>query len=147
MNKDVILSMHGLQFEIMDSDGNAADVEVITPAKYYRRGKSHFLLYDEEDEEGNTTGNIIRIKDKLIEVTKRGEINAHMIFEEKKKNLTDYSTPFGNVMIGVETSKVLVDEQENRISVRVDYGLDINYEHLSNCSFRMEIAPRGKTAQ
>ena len=147
MEQDVVLSMHGLQFDILDSAGNAADIEVITPAKYYRKGKSHFLLYDEEDESGNTTGNIIRINGKTIEVTKKGQINAHMLFEEKKKNLTDYSTPFGNIMIGVETNKVRVDEQENRISVQVDYGLDINYERLSDCTFRMDIAPRGHVTQ
>jgi uncharacterized beta-barrel protein YwiB (DUF1934 family) len=143
MTKDVLLSMKGMQFDITDESGNAEDVSVVTSAQYYNRGGKHFLLFDEVQEgTDDKLKNIIKFDDRLLEVTKRGTVNAHMVFDTGNKNLTDYNTPYGNILIGIETRKIRVDEQENRISVQVDYGLDVNYEHLSECSIHMDICPK-----
>ena len=43
-----------------------------------------------------------------LEVRKRGLIDVHMIFEEDKKNISFYHTPYGmiNVMITIRTSTI-----------------------------------------
>ena len=47
MTKDILLSLKGLQMEYAeDSDA----VETITPASYYRKGGSHYIVYDEMTE-------------------------------------------------------------------------------------------------
>ena len=77
-----------------------------------------------------------------MEVTKRGLVNVHMIFEEKKKNMTSYITPFGNIMIGIDTDKVDIKEDQDRIKVNVAYSLEANYEHMADCRIEMNIRPR-----
>ncbi len=143
MTRDVLLSMKGMQFDMTDENGSADDVSVITPAQYYSRNGKHFLLFDEVQEGTDAKmKNIIKFDGSLLEVTKRGTVNAHMVFDTGNKNLTDYNTPYGSIMIGIETRKISVEEQENRISVQVDYGLDVNYEHLSECRINMDICPQ-----
>ena len=78
-------------------------------------------------------------------MTKKGLTNIHMVFEENKKNLTCYSTPYGNLMIGIEGGPVSIQETDDRIEVRANYSLDINYEHVANCEIRMHI--QSKEAQ
>ena len=63
----------------------------------------------------------------------------HMIFEEKKKNVTDYKTPFGSILIGIDTRQICVEENEHQIHVNVDYALEINYEHLADCQISMDV--------
>ena len=133
MTKDILLSLKGLQIEY--EEGSDA-VETITPA-------SHYIVYDEMTEGfTETTRNIIRFQDSYLEVFKRGLINVRMVFEESKKNVTSYQTPFGNILIGVDTESVQINEKENQISVLVDYTLEANYQYLADCRIEMELRPR-----
>ena len=51
-------------------------------------------------------------------------------------------TPFGQMMIGIRTGDVKVLEEEDLLKVDVDYSLDINYEHVSDCNITLEVRPR-----
>lgn len=141
MEKEVLLALKGLQFS-MDEEGAQA-LETITPAEYYKKNNSHYVIYDEVTEGfEDSTKNIIKFSDSQMEVTKRGLVNVHMIFEEKKKNMTSYITPFGNIMIGIDTDKVDIKEDQDRIKVNVAYSLEANYEHMADCRIEMNIRPR-----
>ncbi len=136
-----MLALKGLQFT-MDEEGAQA-LETITPAEYYKKNNSHYVIYDEVTEGfEDSTKNIIKFSDSQMEVTKRGLVNVHMIFEEKKKNMTSYITPFGNIMIGIDTDKVDIKEDQDRIKVNVAYSLEANYEHMADCRIEMNIRPR-----
>lgn len=140
MNCEVMAAIRGLQF-LEEEDGE--QIEVITPAEYYLRNDAHYLIYEEVDEDnGAKTKNMLKYKDHVLELTKKGAVNVHMIFEEQKKNITSYGTPFGNIMIGIDTSRVSLTEQENKISIRADYSMDVNYERLADCKICVDICPR-----
>lgn len=137
MTKDVLLFIKGLQFE---GENDASDLETVTAAEYYKKNNHHYVIY-EEAMEGfrDTTQNIIKWNGETLDLTKKGLVNVHMIFEEKKKNVTDYKTPFGSILIGIDTRQICVEEQENQIHVNVDYALEINYEHLADCQISMDV--------
>ena len=69
-------------------------------------------------------------------------VNVRMIFEENKKNITSYLTPYGNILIGVDTESISVEEKENQIRVQVAYTLEANYQYLADCKIEMELRPR-----
>ena len=141
MVKEVLLTLKGLQFAVGEEGAEA--LETITPAEYYKKNESHYVIY-EEVMEGFTdpTKNIIKFKASQVEVTKKGLMNVHMVFEEKKKNMTSYVTPYGNILIGIDTADVAVEEAEDHIKVDVKYALEANYEHLADCRIEMNICPR-----
>ena len=93
------------------------------------------------------TKNIFKFDGSCLEVTKRGAVNVHMLFEEQKKNMTTYHTPFGDILIGIDTEKIEVSEEENKIHVHVDYSLEANYQHLANCKIDMKIYPKKEGAK
>ncbi len=137
MTKDVLLSIRGLQFE---GENEAGDLETITAAQYYKKNNNHYVIYEEATEGfRDTTKNVICWNGKTLDLTKKGLINVHMIFEEKKKNITDYKTPFGSILIGIDTRQICVEEKEKQIHVNVDYALEVNYEHLADCQISMDI--------
>lgn len=140
MTKEVLMSLKGLQLEDGD-DGQ--ELETITAADYYRKNGSHYVLYDEVTEGfEDITKNMIKFHDTGLEVTKKGLINVHMVFEENQKNMTSYITPYGNILVGIDTGSVLVEESENQIKVQVAYTLEANYQYLADCRIEMVICPR-----
>lgn len=138
MTKEVLLSLRGLQFDTTSADGDK--IETITPAEYYKKNNSHYIIYDEVME-GFTerTKNIIKFKESSLDLTKRGLVNVHMSFEENKKNMTSYATPYGEILIGIDAKKVQMKEEDERIVVDVDYALEVNYEHFADCKIKMDI--------
>ncbi len=45
MTKEVLLSLQGLQFDAVSADGDK--IETITPAEYYKRNDSHYVIFEE----------------------------------------------------------------------------------------------------
>lgn len=138
MTKDVLLSLRGLQFDTSSADGDK--IETITPAEYYKKNNSHYIIFDEVMEGfSESTKNIIKFKESSLDLTKRGLVNVHMSFEENKKNMTSYSTPYGEILIGIDAKSIRLKEESERIIVDVDYALEVNYEHFADCRIKMDI--------
>ena len=141
MTKEVLLAIKGLQFDGTENDN---EVETLTTAEYYKRNDSHYVIYEEicEGFEG-TTRSMLKFKEHSLDVIRKGAVNVHMVFEENKKNMTSYATPFGDILIGIDARKVKVQEGE-QIHVDVDYALEINYEHFADCKISMNIQPKSQ---
>ena len=137
MTKDILLRLKGLQFV---GEGEEEPLEVIAPGTYFEKNGKHYVRYDEvmEGFEG-TVQNLIKVDGSSMEVTKRGVANAHMIFEENKKNLTYYNTPFGNLLVGIVATDIDLQMTEDTLDVKVDYALEVNYEHLADCTISMNV--------
>lgn len=140
MTKDVLLSVKGLQI----SPGDQSDtIEVISPGNYYYKNGKHFFLYDEVTEgQSDPIRNIVKVADDYMELTKKGPVNVHMIFEKDRKNVTYYYTPYGSLLVGIDAYRVNVQEEEAQIAVDVEYALEVNNEHLANCHIRIQANPR-----
>lgn len=137
MTKEVLLSIKGLQF---DESAEDTEIETVTPAQYYKKNNSHYVIY-EEIVEGfeETTKNVIKFRESSLDLMRKGLINTHMVFEENKKNMTNYATPYGDILIGIDAERVHLEEEEERIRVDVEYALEINYEHMADCHITMKI--------
>lgn len=140
MTKEVMVTISGLQF---DGTVDAEALEVINFGDYYKKDDKHYILY-EEFVEGftRTNQNVIKFREDILDITKKGVTNVHMIFEKNKKNMTYYETPFGNLLVGINAKNVNVRETEESIDVEVDYALEINYEHLADCFIKLNIKSR-----
>lgn len=141
MTKEVLVSVAGLQLNI-DQD---EVVEVISRGEYYFRNDKHYIIYDEfiEDESGNGSGSltqcILKLNKSKAELIRKGESQTNLIFEVGKSSQTFYHTPYGDLMLGVNTTAIELKESEDQISARLLYSLDINYQYVSDCELKIEI--------
>ena len=137
MTKEVLVTISGLQFS---PETESESVELITSGSYYKKNGKHYIIYDEVNEGfSETTRNIIKLNDDFMDITRRGVSNVHMMFEKNRKNVTYYYTPYGSLLIGIDAKSVDVQETENDIHVKVNYELEVNYEHMADCSITMNI--------
>jgi len=136
MKKDVLISVCGMQFE-EDIDGE--DIEVIQKGTYYQKNGAHYLLYDEPVEDSKEViKNVIKFKNNEMQVSKKGPVNVMMNFREKEKNLTNYQTPFGGILIGIDTQKIQFEEKEDSLFLQAEYALDVNYQFLADCKITIK---------
>lgn len=141
MTKEVLLTISGLQLEAMEEE--TVNMETILPAEYYNRNGRHFIVYDELSEGSSIiTKNVLKFKENELDVIKRGEVNVHMMFEENKKSLSNYMTPFGGITVGINTRQIQMDEKEEQINLNVCYALEVNYQHVADCNITVNIQPR-----
>ena len=130
MNRNVILTISG-----------ADDIETTVNAEYFKKGDSHYLLYEEEMEGfSQSSSNRIKFAKGRLELIRRGTVGTHMIFEENKKHMTRYLMPYGEIMLGIETKKVVLEEHRDFINVIVEYMLEMNGE--PHAESRIEICAR-----
>ncbi|HJA66724.1 MAG TPA: DUF1934 domain-containing protein [Candidatus Mediterraneibacter cottocaccae] len=149
MKKDVLVSISGTHIGVVaqmeDMPAGPQDeeeaIEIVTPASYYCRNGKHYVLFDEVIEGmSGTIKNRIKINGTdSLEIMKTGFSNSHMIFEKNKKNLSYYRTPYGQLLIGVNTRNMEISYEEDKIDIRVDYELDVNHAPLADCSVKMNI--------
>lgn len=135
MTKEVFVALKGLQISDQADEGS---VEIVAVGEYYKKKDKHYIIYEEvvEGMDGKIK-NMIKLSSTCMEVTKKGLTNTHMVFEESKKNLTYYNTPFGEISLGIFGKKIDIDEAEDEMNVRVSYELEMNYEHIADCTIHL----------
>ena len=141
MEKEVLIHVRGLQ--MMAEDGEQEPIEIVVPGEYYFRNGSHYLRYEEiMDESAQPTVNYIKMSEKGMEVRKKGLVNVHMVFEQGKKNMTYYTTPFGTLQMGIAATGMELHESESGLDMKVDYALDMNDEHVADCFLAICAQPK-----
>lgn len=130
MTKDVLLSIKGLYTE---DNENADSVETLSPAEFYIKEGVFYIFYEEIiDGMAGVTKSRIKYSDKCFELTRKGEVTVHLLFEEGKKTLNTYQMPYGTLVVGLDTRKVSMDETEDEIKIHIDYAMEINYQQVSD---------------
>lgn len=140
MNKDVIVTISGLH---MVEGGESSPVDLIAPGEYYYKNGKHYLFYDEVMEEfGGITKNRLIAGEEAMELFRTGVSQVHMVFERDRNNLSSYQTPCGNLLLGICARGLRIRQKENAIDIGVRYDLNVNDEHLAECSLNISIRPR-----
>lgn len=141
MDKEVLIHVSGLQ--TMDAEGDQEPIEIVVPGEYYFRNGIHYLRYEEILEDfAEPTINYIKISPKGMEVRKKGVVNVHMVFEQGKKNMTYYTTPYGTIEMGIAATNLNLEENDSGLNMKVDYALDMNQEHVADCYLAIKAQPK-----
>ncbi len=80
---------------------------------YLKDGSAH-LIYEEE----NSLKTHIRISDELVHIHRFGELSGDLWFVEGEQRDTRYETPYGRMMLTVETEKLRWDLRQMKLYLR-----------------------------
>lgn len=136
MDKEVMIRINGMQFT--DFGGQQEPVEVISPGRYYFKNGSHYLVFEDIEDDSSKCENLMKFRESYLEVSKKGSVNARLIFEKDKKTKSQYGTPFGILQIGISTTAVNLKEKEDSIEVTANYALEINDDFIADCSISLK---------
>jgi len=135
MAQKVRLILNGSQ---KDSSGEDTFTASETPAEYYEKNGSIFLFFTETSEGAKSAvKSRIKYKNGLLELTRNGMINTHMVFEKGREYLTDYATPYGCLKLGILTHALSCTVRDGLPEIRADYSLTCEGQRIARC--RIEI--------
>lgn len=135
MTKEVELMIKGVQ---KYADHVDDDLQTRAKGEYYYRNGSHYILYEEHNE-GFTeiTQSMLKLKDGVLEMTRKGLVNTSMVFEKGKETVSTYKTPFGEMLLGIRTKELQLIEAEDRIQIKVSYALEAEGRHMAECKIEI----------
>ncbi|MBD5521927.1 MAG: DUF1934 domain-containing protein [Lachnospiraceae bacterium] len=138
MTKDVLISLCTVQSNSGETQEDRT--QTLISGNYYEKNGRHYIFYDEVMEGvSKAVKTNVKISENMLEIIRSGPIGVRMLFEENKKNVTSYNTPYGNILLGISTKKINVTVQPDIIEIDLEYTLDADGGHLSDCSMNMKI--------
>ncbi len=112
--------------------GEDSEVELITEGKYYQKGETTYLIYEESKIsgiEGCTT--TLKINKDNIKMRRFGLLKSEIEFEKGKRFKTLYNTAFGNIEMEVLTQKITNEIDTQKVEGKLDIVYDISLQGLT----------------
>jgi len=129
MTKEIKISVCGVQWGEQIEENT---IETEANGEYYCKNGSHYVFYEEAMEEFSKLSKTrMKWKENQLELIRQGVVDTRMVFEENQTHVTDYVTPYGSLLLGVNTKTIKVEEEEDAISILVEYQLELDGEVLS----------------
>jgi len=135
--KKVSISIKGLPvFATSDDDA----FELMTDGEYLRHDGISTFRYVESMLTGQegllTTFNVEQ--DRVV--LKRGDgLSGDMIFSEKQKQHFLYDTPFGSVMLGIDTHSITKNMGDDGGNLEIRYDIEVDNVSVSQNLFKINI--------
>ena len=137
MTKDVWISLRGLQFSGDESEDN---IESSVPGTYYEKNGKHYVIYEEVIEGlQKPVMNKLKFGEHFLELSRSGSLSVCMMFEENKKHMADYHTPYGKLTLGIDTKKFRMVNETDKMRLDIEYTLEQNNEYLADCKILIEV--------
>ena len=144
MEKDVVISIKGMQ-QYVDSDPDT--IELVTAGRLHREGESYTLSYQESELTGlEGTLTTFQVEPDRVTLLRVGEFNSQMVFQEGRRHLAMYNTPYGSMTIGVNTRHLHADLTERGGDIEIDYAIEIDHTVAGRNVFQINVREAGETA-
>ncbi len=118
-------------------------MELVTEGTLEDRGESGVVLSYRESEltglEGTQT--TIQVRPGQVTLLREGAVNSQMVFEEGKRHLSAYQTPYGALEIGLWTRRVRSSLDGRGGDVSIYYALEIEHGEAGKNQFRIHVRP------
>ena len=137
MEKDVVISIKGMQ----KYEGNDPDtVELVTAGRLMKDKAGYTLSYQESEITGlEGTLTTIQVEGEQVTLMRMGEFNSQMVFQEGRRHLSMYTTPYGAMSVGVNTRHLLADLSDKGGDIEIDYAIEIDHAIAGRSVFQIKV--------
>lgn len=135
--KDYVITIRGLQSYDDDDD---VDIEMMAEGDFSIEDGKFFIDYDETEATGmEGTKTTIEIDKNYVSLTREGTVDTTLLFIEGRQTSSYYDTPYGTMMMGINTEKVNADLTENGGTVDVKYSMSMNNLFSGTNTFQIQV--------
>ena len=137
MEKEVVISIKGMQ----QYEGALPDaVELVTAGRLARDGTGYTLSYQESELTGlDGTLTTIQVDGEQVTLMRVGEFNSQLVFQEGRRHLSVYNTPYGAMSVCVNTRHLLAELSDRGGDIEVDYFIEIDHALAGRNVFRISV--------
>lgn len=138
MDKSVIISIKGKQsYENVEDE----TIELVTEGLLAKEGEGEYTLSYQESELTGLEGTLttFQIEDGRITLMRHGEVNSQMVFEEGRRHLSMYNTPYGALAVGIKTHSMDCRMDEHGGSIEINYAIEIEHAVAGQNLFQIQV--------
>ena len=136
----VLLSIRGEQyFDDIDPDAT----ELMTEGTMVLTEDGMVLSYEETEltgMEGTTT--TFEVKGPRVTLTRSGAVNSQMVFEEGRQHTSLYETPFGELTVDIQTSRLRHNLSERGGVMDIKYSIAVEHTVTGRNCFKIRVRPK-----
>ncbi len=133
----VLLSVRGEQyFEGVDPDAT----ELMTEGTLTVTDEGLLLSYEETQLtglEGTTT--TFEVRGPMVILTRSGKVNSQMVFEEGRQHTSLYETPFGELSVDIQTSRLKNNLTERGGTLEIRYSIAVEHTVTGKNLFQIRV--------
>ena len=124
-------------FEDMEPDS----IELMTEGTLSLTGSGGILLTYQESEltglEGTTTS--FEICGPQVILSRTGSVNSQMVFEEGRQHTSLYETPFGELAVDIQTSRLRHNLTEQGGLMDLRYSISVDHSVTGRTAFKIRV--------
>jgi uncharacterized beta-barrel protein YwiB (DUF1934 family) len=136
MRDNVIISIKGKQV----NENGPDEMELVTEGRMICNDKGVLVSYQESELTGlQGTTTMLRINGPVVTLLREGTVNSQMVFEEGRRHLSMYETPYGSMSVGINTRRVKNTIGETGGDLEIDYAIEIDNLLAGRNLFRMNV--------
>ena len=133
----VLLFIRGEQyFDDVDPDAT----ELTTEGTLELTEEGLLLTYQETaltGMEGTTT--TFEVSGPQVILRRVGSVNSQMVFQEGRRHLSMYNTPYGAMAIGVNTRHLMADLNDHGGDIEIDYAIEVDHAIAGRNVFQIKV--------
>lgn len=140
MKHNVLLSIRGTQ---RYADQEPETIELVTDGTMEFTGGGWDISYEESavtGMEGVTT--TFRVEPEKVTLTRRGNLNSQMVFQEGVSHDSLYQMEFGALMLTIQASRVVYDLVSDGGSIDLVYHINIENTEAGEIDYHLDIRAR-----
>ena len=133
----VLLSIRGEQyFDDVDPD----ETELITEGTMTLAGDEIRLSYEESELTGmKGTTTAFSLRNGQVVLTRTGTVNSRMVFEEGRQHTSLYETPFGELTVDIQTSRLRHNLTERGGIMEIRYSIAVEHTVTGRNCFKIRV--------
>ena len=138
MDKSVIISIKGKQsYENVEDE----TIELVTEGLLAKEGEGAYTLSYQESELTGLEGTLttFQIEDGRVTLMRHGEVNSQMVFEEGRRHLSMYNTPYGALAVGIKTHSLHCRMDDHGGSIEINYAIEIEHAVAGQNLFQIQV--------
>ena len=137
-HNNVIISIRGMQSY---EDAEDETIELVTEGRLEEDGSDGFTLSYQESELTGLEGTLttFQIEKDRITLMRVGEVNSQMVFEEGRRHLSMYNTPYGALSIGISTRRMKANLGRSGGDIEIDYAIEIDHAVAGQNLFQINV--------
>ena len=80
-----------------------------------------------------------QIEPERVTLLRVGEFNSQMVFQEGRRHMSMYNTPYGAMTIGVNTRHLLAELDDQGGEIEIDYAIEIDHSVAGRNTFQINV--------
>ena len=137
MEKPVIISIKSTQ----NMDGQEDTIELVTQGVLRHSEEEGFALVYPESELTGLEGTLttFEIGPGQVILRRSGSVNSQMVFEEGRQHTSLYETPYGELSVDIQTSRLLHNLTERGGLMEIKYSIAVEHVVTGRNCFKIRV--------